>query len=137
LVVRAGKVLLVQRTLPPHAGAWGYPGGRVHYGETLVDAACRELTEETGLIATAARLIDLYETIPRDAAGQPTTHWLLGAVAIQAPAGEPVLDHEASACGWFGPDHWPEPLIPGVERLAGRAREWECSQPGEKPLALE
>ncbi len=133
--MRGDRVLLVQRTLPPHAGAWGYPGGRVDYGETLVAAACRELTEETGLVPVAAGLVDLYETIPRDAAGNATTHWVLGAVAIHAPDGEPVLDHEASACGWFGPEDWPQPLIPGVERLAQRAVEWGSSQAGKNSLA--
>ncbi len=44
-----GKFLLVQPPNPPDAGLWGFPGGHVELGETLVEAAARELHEETGV----------------------------------------------------------------------------------------
>ncbi|HUF57442.1 MAG TPA: NUDIX domain-containing protein, partial [Thermohalobaculum sp.] len=43
-----GRVLLVRRLNEPDAGLWGYPGGKVEWGETVADAAVRELAEETG-----------------------------------------------------------------------------------------
>lgn len=46
-----GQVLLL-RYGPRKAlfgGAWGHPGGKATAGETFLDAACREFTEETGL----------------------------------------------------------------------------------------
>ncbi len=129
VVVRERAVLLVRRTLAPHAGCWGFPGGRVEYGERLVAAAQRELLEETGLVGTAAQVVDIDETVLRSADGTVSAHWLLAAVAIEAPNGSPVLDHEASAYGWFTPEAWPTPLIPAVPRIAALAIDWACSKP--------
>jgi len=42
------EILLVERKYPPHG--WALPGGHVEIGETVEQAACRELQEETGLI---------------------------------------------------------------------------------------
>ena len=56
IVVRAGttpptppKYALVQRSKPPGAGLWSLPGGGIDLGEGTMDAAERELREETGL----------------------------------------------------------------------------------------
>jgi 8-oxo-dGTP diphosphatase len=43
------KVLLIQRSGPPHQGRWALPGGFVEIDESLDDAARRELQEETGI----------------------------------------------------------------------------------------
>jgi 8-oxo-dGTP diphosphatase len=46
---KALKVMLIERDLEPFAGMWAIPGGFVHKGETLSEAAMRELQEETGI----------------------------------------------------------------------------------------
>ncbi len=46
-----GKLLVQQRLKQPFYGYWGRPGGKVGWGETILEAAARELLEETGLTA--------------------------------------------------------------------------------------
>ncbi|BEL11798.1 NUDIX hydrolase [Actinoplanes sichuanensis] len=60
LVDLAGRVLLLHGGDPARPGLrwWFTPGGGLDAGETTVDAACRELFEETGLRATPDRLGD-------------------------------------------------------------------------------
>ncbi len=48
-LVRGDRVLLVKRALPPSQGLYAFPGGKVEAGETLEEAARRELMEETTL----------------------------------------------------------------------------------------
>lgn len=59
LIIQNGKVLLVRHgEAAGHVnGVYGIPAGRIDAGESLVDAAIRELREETGLVADAADLV--------------------------------------------------------------------------------
>ena len=54
---RRGRVLLQQRS---DGGQWGLPGGSVEIGESVTDAAIREVREETGLVVTVRRLVGVY-----------------------------------------------------------------------------
>jgi 8-oxo-dGTP diphosphatase len=49
LLVQDGKILLVRRTMQPHARQWTIPSGFVNAYEDPADAAVRECREETGL----------------------------------------------------------------------------------------
>ena len=49
LVIRDGKVLLIYH---PYIKAWFQPGGHIDVGEDPIDAAIREVHEETGFICS-------------------------------------------------------------------------------------
>ncbi len=52
------EVLLVKRKREPHKGMWCLPIGFAEMGETIADAAQRELKEETGVEGEILRLLD-------------------------------------------------------------------------------
>lgn len=49
-----GEFLAQQRLKQPYYGFWGRPTGKIRWGETMLEAAARELHEETGLVADLA-----------------------------------------------------------------------------------
>jgi 8-oxo-dGTP diphosphatase len=118
VVRREGRVLLVERAVPPFRGEWGFPGGALELGETIFDAARRELSEETRIEAVPVRVLTALDLIERDEAGRLRLHWALIAVLLDWVAGEAVPNHEASAAGWFDPREMRRlRLMPEVERV--------------------
>jgi len=63
------KVVLIQRKNDPFQGAWALPGGFVDYGETVEQAAVREVKEETGLEVELEGLLGVYSDPDRDPRG--------------------------------------------------------------------
>ena len=53
----SGRLLLVRRGRPPHAGFWSLPGGRIEPGESPEQAVEREVREETGLEVRAGAVV--------------------------------------------------------------------------------
>lgn len=100
---RDGKVLLVQRAKPPK-GIWAFPGGHVEAGETLQQAAARELLEETGMTAAFTGLLGVYDVIRRDDAGRLTVHYVIASYIGVAGPEEPVAASDAAAVTWADPD---------------------------------
>jgi 8-oxo-dGTP diphosphatase len=66
-------VLLVQRADKPFAGMWALPGGFVNIDESLEEAACRELDEETGLKPAYLEQLYTYGEPLRDPRGRTVT----------------------------------------------------------------
>src|SRR5262249_35100333 len=74
---RSGPILIVQRGGKPLKGFWSLPGGLVETGETLKEAVCREVFEETGLRVKPVEFFGIFERIMRDARGRVEYHYLL------------------------------------------------------------
>ena len=60
VAMRGRKVLLIKRTILPGLGMWAFPGGFVERGESVEQAAIRELFEETGVRAKNAVVRKVY-----------------------------------------------------------------------------
>jgi len=103
-VWRDGKVLLVKRGKPPALDLWSLPGGHVELGETLKEAAGRELAEETGITASLTHLVDCLDIIRRTPEGTVDRHYVIAVFTGTWTAGEPVPMDDAAALQWRDPD---------------------------------
>ncbi|WP_018387624.1 NUDIX hydrolase [Ancylobacter sp. FA202] len=101
LVARGEEMLLVRRANPPDQGLWGFPGGRIEPGETHLDAALRELHEETGIHADMPRLLTVLDFIEHGPDGALAHHFAMIAVLCRWRAGEAVAADDALEARWF------------------------------------
>ncbi|CDX23132.1 NUDIX hydrolase [Mesorhizobium sp. ORS 3359] len=98
-VVRDGTVLLVKRGRAPSQGLYAYPGGKVEPGETLPQAAARELREETGLEAIDYRPL---RDIHIDGSGENhAVDYLLTVFGAAYAGGEPVASDDAETAAFY------------------------------------
>jgi ADP-ribose pyrophosphatase YjhB (NUDIX family) len=101
-VFRGNEVLLVRRGKPPFEGYWSLPGGALQWGETVAEAARRELREETGLLASNLTLGDVADGILRDAEGIMLAHYAVIVFATRDVEGALAAASDADALGFFG-----------------------------------
>jgi ADP-ribose pyrophosphatase YjhB (NUDIX family) len=102
-IFRNGKVLVVRRARKPALNLYTLPGGAVEAGETLVEAAIREVREETSLSIEPVALAGHREVIARDDAGKVERHFVILCFASRWLAGEPVLSDELDDSRWVDP----------------------------------
>jgi 8-oxo-dGTP pyrophosphatase MutT (NUDIX family) len=117
MLVRDEKVLLGKRNIDPKKadselhgeGTWTMPGGKLHFGETLLQAAKRELFEETGIIAQEKdlKLISLTDDILPDA-HFVTVGFLCDNFKGEAEVKEP---DEITEWQWFDIKNPPSPMF--------------------------
>lgn len=99
-----GAYLLVRRANPPDAGLWGFPGGRIEPGESLLEAAARELEEETGISAQGTETLTVFDSIHHDAQGVLLFHYVIVAVRCTGVNLDIAIPHpgdDATEAGWF------------------------------------
>jgi 8-oxo-dGTP diphosphatase len=95
-VIRDGDhVLLIQRGQEPLKGEWSLPGGVVELGETLETALAREVREETSLDVVVGPVVEVLDSIRRDAAGRAEYHYVIIDYACRVRSGTSA----AAACG--------------------------------------
>jgi 8-oxo-dGTP diphosphatase len=101
VLVRDGKVLLVQRGNQPDRGKWGFPGGKVELGETVTAAAVRELNEETGIDAAPGEVLTVLDFMDRDDSGAIRYHYAMVCVRLDWITGEGIAASDAMDVAWM------------------------------------
>jgi 8-oxo-dGTP diphosphatase len=118
-VWKDGKVLLVQRAKPP-LGLWSLPGGQVEFGETALEAAQRELLEESGVTADLTVFVGLYEVIRKN----PPFHYAIACYGGFWTAGEASASTDALDARWMAPSELDQlDLAPNVPAAVARAQD--------------
>src|SRR5688500_17517916 len=114
------KVLLIRRKRPPFEGAWAIPGGFVEPQETLMQAALRELEEETSVKLERAEQLRVFDAVDRDPRERviSVVHWTVVNAADHTPRGS----DDASEAAWFDLHELPQLAFDHAEVLAHAQR---------------
>ena len=124
VVFRDDRVLLIKRGKPPRMGDWSLPGGMQEIGETVFEAAAREVREETGVTISDIALIDVVDSITRDDDARVQFHYTLVDVVAKWRSGEPAGGSDAMHAEFMSFDEvskivlWRE-----THRIIAKARE--------------
>lgn len=108
IVVRADQLLLGLRKSADGRGTWGFAGGKLEPGESVLQAAARELAEETGLQLQQPRWAGITEQ-PHDHPPRLTIY-----LQMDAPPGAQAHVMEPDKCerwAWFSRAALPQPLF--------------------------
>jgi ADP-ribose pyrophosphatase YjhB (NUDIX family) len=109
----ASEILLMRRS---DNGFWGLPGGYVDPGESVAQAAAREVLEETGWKVEVGRLVGVYSDPARQVidygGGDRVQAVNLCFDALALEPGEPTTPEETLEIGFFAWNVLPEPFVP-------------------------
>ena len=84
--------------------AFSLPGGMVEIGETLAEAALREVHEEVSVTATVEGIVQPVEFVEHDADGRVRRHFVVIAHWGEWVAGEPRCGPESIETMWLAED---------------------------------
>lgn len=98
-----GGIVLIKRKNPPYG--WAIPGGFVDYGESLEEAAVREVREETSLDVVLVGQFHTYSDPYRD-----PRHHTITTVYIAKGKGNPEAKDDAIEIGVFTQFNLPEQI---------------------------
>ena len=108
VVCRGDRVLLVLRGQEPSRGKWSIPGGVVEVGETVRDAARREVIEECGLEIEVRDVIDVIDSIVHDEKGKVRYHYTLIDLLATYVRGELMVGSDIDDARWVTEDELTE-----------------------------
>jgi 8-oxo-dGTP diphosphatase len=121
-IFRDGKVLLAQRSKPPLTGIWSLPGGHIEPGEKAIEAAHRELGEETCSQADLKGLVDIVDVIVRHDDGSLRAHYVISVFYGVWLNGDAQPESDCQAVEWVSLDRLTErPITEGTEAIIARA----------------
>ena len=94
-----GKIVMIRRNLEPGIGRWTFPAGYVDRGESVEDAAVREMDEESGLKVRIDDLVGVYS--------QTGDAYVLIVYTGSVVGGALAAGPEAQEAGLFDPSDLP------------------------------
>lgn len=122
-VFRDGLVLLGSRRNPPYDQVFSLPGGLVESGETLEEAAIREVEEETGVRGEIVCFNGWREVIHKDDDGRVKRHYVIASFVARWVSGEGAPSEELGRVIWADEKEASAlPLTQGLAGLLTRAR---------------
>jgi 8-oxo-dGTP diphosphatase len=102
VVWHGDRMLLVRRGKPPRLGHWSLPGGAQQLGETVAEAARREVKEEVGLDVALGDIVATVDLIERDPQDRIRYHYTLIDFVAEAPSAALRPGSDAADARWFG-----------------------------------
>ncbi len=105
VVVKDGRVLLVQRGHEPLKGQWSLPGGLLEIGESLHAGVVREVREETGLSVEPVELIELLDRIHREGE-RVKFHYVIADYLCRVTGGALAAASDAAGVRWVERAEW-------------------------------
>jgi 8-oxo-dGTP diphosphatase len=100
VVKRGHEILLVQRLNEPSRGRWSLPGGVVELGETVREAARREVQEECELQVELGEVLAVVDNIVCDEAGRVRFHYVLIDLLAEYVGGELAAASDIGDARW-------------------------------------
>ena len=98
VIEQNGKVLLAKRKYEPLKDYWTFPGGGIKFGESVEQAAKREMMEELGIKIELQEFIGFFEYIKND------MHRLVLFNKAKIVGGEPIPNDDVADIMWIEPE---------------------------------
>ncbi|MFX1513226.1 MAG: NUDIX hydrolase [Promethearchaeota archaeon] len=100
IIIKGNKVLLVKRAQPPSQGRWSIPGGVIELGESVNEAARREVLEECGIKIEIGKVLNIGENVIHDGKGLVQFHYILIFKLANYVSGEIHPGSDAAEVRW-------------------------------------
>lgn len=108
VVLKGDEVLLIKRAKPPKSDSWSIPGGAQELGETTLQAAIREVYEETAITIENPLFLEVVDYIDRDQQDRVKHHYTLIDYAANCHSGTLKAGDDAMQAKWVPIDRLSE-----------------------------
>lgn len=103
------RYLYLMRNDSKHPNTWGLPGGKIEFGETLIEAIKRECQEELGIMPNYLKLVPVEQFTSADLGF--VYHTFFCSIEQEFV---PSLNNEHLGYAWINSGTWPRPMHPGL-----------------------